>query len=352
MVEHDHRSLEAVRDQYYHDGLTDGQPILPPTRERVDEMLQGTDKPPDRELVEVGENALTVEKLATNAVMAGCSAAHMPILIAGARAMAAAPLMQADTDPGSWAFQWIVNGPIRDAVHLRSDTGAFGPSFRPNRVIGRALGFAYRNTTFPDGETEGIGTPFAYSMVAGENEERSPWAPYHVDAGFEPDESTITFALRRSFVQSIPNRMNAHGTLQSMVHFTPPQMVGGQAEPGERRVMHTIGPYNAEELANAGMSKYDARTYLAENATRPYEMIAPEFGAAAPNDDPEPLQMRQITDPEHVHIFVIGGSGRFNAVGESLGPPITRSIDVPDNWQTLVKTYPVERDWGESYEDA
>jgi len=355
------QTLEGIHDQLYRQGATDGIPVVPPTEDRVTEMLRGTDLADDEELATVGERegSITVYKLAVNAVMAGCAPIHMPVLVAGCRAMAepAANVDAASVDPGSWAYQWIVNGPVRDDLDIRSDTGAFGPGFWANRTIGRALGLTYQNTALvhPDSEETGVtGNPFKYTLVAGENEERSPWAPFHVDAGYESGDSTITLSVRRSFSQFIPYEMDAEGVLRAMQYNTTPDMVGTSAGDTTKTVVHTVAPYNAEELDEAGMTKQDLKEYLAENSVRPMDEVGAVDGGVNGSTLPDsvrPLQAKTIESPDHVQVYVVGGSGRFSAVGHTMGGPVTQQIEFPDEWETLLDEYTVERDWGEITEE-
>jgi len=357
------QTLEGVNEELHTRGATDGLPVVPPTEDRVTELLRGTDLSPDEVLATVGERegAVTVRKLAINAVMAGCAPIHLPVLVAGARAMddPASNVDAAAVDPGSWAFQWIVNGPVREDLDIRSDTGAFGPGFWANRTIGRALGLTYQNTALvhPDSEETGVtGNPFKYTLVAGENEDRSPWAPFHVDAGYDREDSTITLSARRSFVQFIPYEMDAEGVLRAMQYNTTPDMVAGSAGGTTKTVVHTIAPYNAEELGEAGLTKQDLKEYLAENSVRPADELgavdrAPGAEEATATGAVEPLQAKTIESPEHVQVYVVGGSGRFSAVGHTMGGPVTQQIEFPSEWETLLDEYSVERNWGEITEE-
>ncbi len=350
--------VEAINDELYARGATDGLPVVPPTSERIEEMLRGTDRPAGETLGTLGDadERLTVERLAANAVAAGCTPLHFPLVIAGAIAMTDADSnagLIAD-DPGSWALQWIVNGPVREPADVRSDTGAFGPGFRTNRSVSRALGFAFQNVTGydpADETTGGIGNPFQYTLLAGEHEEASPWEPYHVSRGYAPEDSTITFAVRRSFLQFIPHDMTADAVAQAMAANTSPDMFATDAGPIEDRVVFTLGPYNAEELADGGFDKADVKAFLADNSVRPYEEMGPVLGEALDIDadwfdHAMPMQVPKIADPELVDIIVVGGSGRFNAIGRVHGDPITRVIELPETWETLQAEYGVERDWG------
>ncbi|MFB6353325.1 MAG: hypothetical protein ABEJ92_04500 [Halobacteriales archaeon] len=354
------QSFQSINDSLYRQGSTDGLPVVPPTEERVEEMLRGTDRPRDAVLGRLGnrEGRLTVEKLATNAVMAGCRPPHMPVLEAGARALAdpASNAIQFSVSTGSWAYQWLVNGPVRKALDIQSGTGAFGPGFRANRAIGRALGLAYKNIAriHPGEKDMGVmGSPFKYSLLAGENEEASPWEPYHVTHGFDADDSTITLAGPNSFIQWTPYRSDAEHVLEGMILQTPPFMCGADFDvDAKKTILFALCPYNAAELDEAGLDKRDVKEYLVENSYVPAEHYARgivQHKQLARKNEGEPVPRRQLSqfgDPEYLKLVTIGGSGRFNAtIGNAIGGPVTKRIEFPDGWESLVEEYAVERDW-------
>jgi len=102
------KSLEEINQELYEQGMTDGLAVIPPTEERVKEMLRGTDSDPDKMLGRLGnnENSVTVQQLASNAVMAGCVPPYMPVLEAGVKALADSHSnsIQSSVSTGSWAY--------------------------------------------------------------------------------------------------------------------------------------------------------------------------------------------------------------------------------------------------------
>ncbi|MFT4881973.1 MAG: hypothetical protein ACI9CA_000587 [Natronomonas sp.] len=359
--------IEEVTSSFYREGKTDGLPVVPPTEERVERMLEGTDLPRDEVLGRLGtrEGELTVETLAVNGVMAGCLPIHMPLLVAGMRALSdpKSNAIQASVSTGSWAYLLVVNGPIREALEVNSDTAAFGPGFRTNRTVGRALGLAYKNTArIHPGEKEmaTLGNPFKFSLVAGENEERSPWQPMHVDRGYDPDDSTVTFAAPNSFLQ-YQFKAGPRGDqemVESLIRHTPPQMLGLKTDTANERyegaqleVFYALCPYNADELAD--YTRAEIREYIHENARRPAEDLFDvglgDLGGETGEDGLRPLWGQQFDDPDRINLFVTGGSGRFNAaIGPTLGGPTTKQVELPDNWDALLDRYSgeLDREWG------
>ncbi|MFC6723713.1 hypothetical protein ACFQE1_04805 [Halobium palmae] len=290
--------------------------------------------------------------------MAGCTPIHLPVLIAGARALAdpKSNSIQFSVSTGSWAYQWLINGPIRDDIDIQYGTGAFGPGFRANRTIGRALGLAYKNVTrlHPGVKDMAVvGNPFKYSLIAGENEDLNPWEPYHVTHGYEEDQSTITLGGPNSFIGWTPYQNDAQHVLEGMVYHMSPNMFGkGHEVDGLHRgtVFHILNPYNAEELSEAGLSKQEVKELVCESSSVPrykYTRGALHNDALEtyPGNSLAP-RLKQIADPEHVKVVVAGGGGRVNAViGRSIGGPVTKKINLPDNWNELLDTYRTDTEW-------
>lgn len=183
---------------FLRNGWTDGLPIVLPTRERVAEMLTGTDHDPQEVVgmmsVTTHEemNEYTVEKVAINAVMAGARPEHLPVILAIASTQH--PAMPSST--GSYGSMVVVNGPVAKTIGMNSGVAALGPFNYANSVIGRAwtlmsinFGDARAGDTFM--ATIGNGLSFTNQCCA-ENEDKSPWKPFHVRKGFKASESTVS----------------------------------------------------------------------------------------------------------------------------------------------------------------
>jgi hypothetical protein len=155
----------------------------------------------------------TLEKIAINAVMAGCQPASMPVLIAVVRAVADPAFnltgIQATTNPVTPLI--IVNGPIRQQLGINCGYGCFGPGWQANATIGRALRLLLINVGggIPGGRDMAVmGQPGKYTMCVGENEADSPWEPLHVARGLQPQQSAVT-------VVGVSGCFNTMGTSQS-----------------------------------------------------------------------------------------------------------------------------------------
>lgn len=194
-------ATEKMNQQFLGWGWSDGFPLVPPTSQAVERMLQGTHLSWDKVLCELepGNGIATVEKIAINAVMAGCRPEHMPMVITAVRGIAE-PIMQLRNQTMSTASQapfLLVNGPIAKELNINSKCGALGPGSASyaNTVIGRALSLIILNVghAYPGVMAMGDqGSPLKYSMCVAENEEDSPWEPFHVEKGYDKAISTLS----------------------------------------------------------------------------------------------------------------------------------------------------------------
>ena len=192
-------SEASVYDTYYERGWTDGLPIVSPTKQRVAEMMATAGRAADDvvAILPPKRGAATIEKLAINAVMAGCLPAYFPVVVAAVEALVdpkfeigAMNVTTSCTSP-----MLIVNGPVRKKLDINDGWGLLGPGWRANATIGRAISLIMLNIA---GRVPGkvskavIGFPGRYGMCIGEREEASRWEPLHVERGFDKNESTVT----------------------------------------------------------------------------------------------------------------------------------------------------------------
>src|SRR5213594_1293634 len=198
-------------EQLYERGVTDGFPVVPPTRERVERMLAGApDRPRDELIGTLGPcyGEATVEKVAINAVMAGCKPEYFPVVLAGAEALCDERLCAHGLNVTLFsAAPWaIINGPVRVQIGLNCGHNALGHGFRANATIGRALRLVIMNIggARPHGITKAtMGHPGQYTFLVAEDEETSPWKPLHVERGFHKEDSVITLFPAICFQQIV-----------------------------------------------------------------------------------------------------------------------------------------------------
>ena len=194
--------LAALEDEFeaiFERGWSDGLPVVPPTEARVLRMLTGTTRAPDEVVAVVPPNLepVTVEKVAVNAVMAGCKPEYLPVVLAALEAICNDEFnihgVLATTMPVGPVI--IVNGPIRRAIGMNSGVNVLGHGNRANLTIGRAVQLVVRNVGGGrPGEVDRAthGNPGKLSFCFPEDEEGSPWTPLHVERGFAADVSTVT----------------------------------------------------------------------------------------------------------------------------------------------------------------
>lgn len=199
---------DNLRQLFIDSDWTDFLPVILPTEERVERMLAGTSHAPDEvvgrlrptEFREFWE--FTVEKVAVNAVMAGCRPEYLPVVLA----MASSGITARSSSTTSFAGIAVVNGPIRHEIGMSSGIGALGPWNHANATIGRAWNLVCTNLqggSVPGDTFMGsLGNLNSFSATFAENEERSPWKPLHVSSGFEPDDSAVTVFRGGRYTQS------------------------------------------------------------------------------------------------------------------------------------------------------
>jgi len=191
-------ALEDEHEAMFERGWSDGLPIVPPTEERVMHMLQGTSREPDEVVAVVAPDLVecTVEKVAINAVMAGCKPEYLPVVLAAVEAACTEQFnihgVLATTMPVGPVL--IVNGPIRRAIGMNSGMNVFGQGNRANLTIGRALQLVVRNVGGGrPGEVDRAthGNPGKIAFCFAEDEEGSPWTPLSADFGAAAGTNTV-----------------------------------------------------------------------------------------------------------------------------------------------------------------
>lgn len=312
----------------FEQGFTDGLPVVPPTRERVDRLLAGAaGRAPDELVALIPPNygRATVEKIAINAVMAGCRPEYLPVVLAAVEAVADPAFnLHGVLTTTHWAWPLlVVNGPIRRAIGLNAGTGVFGPGFRANATIGRALRLCLVNV---GGARPGeiamstFGHPGRYTYCIAEAEEDSPWPPFHVERGFEAGESTVT-----AFACEAPHGISDHASrtaheLAASLGWTMGGLWNDKHWPLYSDTMLVVGPEHAATFAADGWSKADLRRFLHETIRRPYRECLPDGRGGEssilrfrPNPpDPDAL-VPKFPSPEAILVIVAGGrAGRFS----------------------------------------
>jgi len=339
-------------DLWFDKGVTDGLPVVPPTRERVERMLSGTLRDRGDLVGEVAPNygRATVEKIAVNAVMAGCRPDYLPVVLAAVEAACepAFNLHGMSTSTHFSAPLILVNGPIRQDIGLNCSFGVFGPGFRANATIGRALRLVMINIGgVRPGETSmsTFGHPGRYTFCIGEHEEAIPWPPYHVERGLGPKQSAVTV-----FAGEGPHGISDHASrtarsLAGSLGWSMSALWNSKHFPLYSHTMLLVGPEHAHTFADESWTRADLIRHLFETVRVPYRTLLPDddhgegtnlrFSKGA---EPKPDELiPKFPSVAEVHVVVAGGTaGRFSmAIPGWLGTrngssPVTMPIqDIP-----------------------
>jgi len=310
---------EQLDDEFEARGWSDGLPVVAPTVDRVEAMLAFTDRERSEELGSMPprHGVATIEILAVNAVMAGCRPVYFPVVIAAVEALLDPAFnlfsVQATTHPCSPCL--IVNGPIGREIGLNARYGAFGPGYRANATIGRALRLILLNV---GGAAPGIldrstqGQPAKYSYCVAENEGESPWEPLHVERGYDESESTVTVTAADG-----PHNLNDHisdnpaGILTTLEQSLADMGCNNAYLYGQPTI--AFGPEHAAILADGGYTKAAIKSYLFEEARIP-RAIWQRGGMAGmfPDRFPDAARVPIVKCAEDIIIVVIGGFGRHS----------------------------------------
>jgi hypothetical protein len=313
---------------WFDKGVTDGLPVIPPSRARVERMLAASARPRDRLVGEVAPNygRATVEKIAINAVMAGCRPEYFPVVLAAVEA-ACDPSFNLHGVSTSTHFSGpliVVHGPIRTRIGLNCSFGVFGPGHRANATIGRALRLVMINVGgVRPGETSmsTFGHPGRYTYCIGEHEEASPWPPYHAGRGLTAADSAVTV-----FAGEAPHGISDHASrtarqLAGSLGWSMASLWNAKHFPLYSHTMLVVGPEHARTLADDGWTKDDLVQHIFETVRMPYARLKPDEDNGegtnlrfAKGGEPAPNQpIPKFPSPEELHVVVAGGTaGRFS----------------------------------------
>jgi hypothetical protein len=274
-------------DHAYAQGWTDGFPVAPPEPALLDEMLAAVSLAGDTVLGHSDRRGVevTVADAAWFAALAGCIDAHFPVVVAALQAFFDG-IDDRDAPVGGIpdaAQAVIVNGPVRRDVQMNCGLGLFGPGWRANATIGRAVGLIARSS-FPG--VASFGDPAQYTLCFGEDEEATPWTPLHVERGFDPDTSTVTVHSALTNKQFL-DRTNTDAELlvRSVAAFLRGQSSATDWFPDEElSVLVVMGVEYRRKLDANGWSKSDVRDRLYAMITEPSEPGFHTVPVARPDD--------------------------------------------------------------------
>jgi hypothetical protein len=316
--------------EYCYRAFGDALPVVPPTAARVEKMLRAAAAHDPQEVIArippcYGE--ATVEKIAANAVMAGCVPEMMRVLIPLARAASDerfnAHGVQATTHFAAPLI--IVNGPVRRELNFNCRQNVFSNTARANSTLGRALQLMLLNLggARPDGiDMSALGNPGKFSYCIAENEEENPWDPLHVEHGLARDQSAVTlFACEAPHGVSEHNARTARGVLKAICYALATVWSYRACMGYEAAVV--LGPEHVHTIHHDGFTKQNVRDFLFENTGVPLRCYAGDEPGEGVGQramykeisiDGEPCYQK-FRAPESIKIVVAGGTaGKFSAV--------------------------------------
>lgn len=334
--------LDEINKAYRERKWSDGLPIVPPTVERVERMLRCAQRAPEDVVASIapGFGVATVERIATNAVLAGCLPEYLPVLIAATEAVAAPEFnlqgIQATTNP---VAVWIVvNGPIAQRLGVNGTFNCLGQGAWANATIGRALRLILQNIggALP-GEMDRAthGQPGKYTLCCAEHEAGSPWPPLHVERGFDKDRSTVTVVSVEGMMNMNTHTKDAGELLrviaETMIHPPSNEYCHG----GEPWLV--LAPEHAEIFDRAGLGKQDIKRALFEQSKMRADRMterdllrvvasrAEEFGGIGPE-----TLLTIAERAEDIWFIVAGGPGTHSVYVPGFGNSraVTRQVEV------------------------
>jgi hypothetical protein len=330
-VLHVDASPGALQDYFEAQGWTDGLPVVPPTPELVADMVAASGLPPEAEVGVIAPSLVmaTVEKVAINAVMAGCRPQYIPVVLAALRALVQPRFnlagVQGTTHPVTPFV--LVNGPIRGRIGVNCGSNAFGQGFRANATIGRAVRLVLMNIGqgLPGkSDMATFGTPCKFTFCAGENEEESPWTPFHVERGYAAHESAVTVHGAES-----PHNIQDHASATAdelLMTIADTMNVAGNNNLGIcGEMMLVLSPEHAVVLSRDGLSKDDVRNELHRRMRfdfgRMGKRLRDWYRGRRPTFDvgPEVREIAFLDDPKQILVIVAGGPGLHSMVIPSFG---------------------------------
>ena len=347
-------ALEKFNNTFLENDWGDGFPLYPPTEERVEAMLKGTTLAPDDLvcMLPPGSGYATVKKIAINAVMAGCKPEHLPVIIAGAKALTQVEARGWLVSTSAHGPLWLVNGPIGRELGINSKRATLGPGkqSKVNITIGRGLLLMLKNVGhwYPGQlDMDTIGTVRKFPMLIAENEEDSPWEPYHVEHGFKKESNTITvFGTASETDVSDQGNNTGDGLLRTIAYSCKLgggayiTGLGGEFEDKPKgNSLILIAPTHAGPIAADGYSKRAAKSFIHAHNKLPARELINNFNIPEKVRiawkwlyDLSPIEQEQMLlpvqeSPDRYHVVCVGANDRAKDLVFGVSDPGTAEIE-------------------------
>jgi hypothetical protein len=309
-------SLDHAIETFYRKGWTDGLPVIPPTEEKVLRFLGAAGLEPGEILGAIPERnrVFTAEKIAINAVMAGCLPEYFPVVVAAVRAISRPEfgLHGVSASTAGAGILIVVNGPVSEELAFNNGQNLMAPGNRANATIGRALRLVLYNLGGREFDRTTLGHPGKYTFCFSEQE--SDWEPLHVVRGLPRELSAVTV-----FAAEGPNQIQNHSALkpESILNTIADRMraLGSFNMGGDVECAVIICPEHYQTLSKAGWTKRRVQEYLFENASRPLADLKKGGLDETPlTSEDEEMVVRAVSAPDRILLIMAGGiAGRFSA---------------------------------------
>jgi hypothetical protein len=332
--------LEDDIEAAYDRGWTDGLPVVPPTEIRVMRMLEGTTRAPDEVVAVVPPDLVecTVEKVAVNAVLAGCRPEYLPVVLAAVEA-ACTDEFNAHGLLATTYFSGpvvMVNGPVRRNIGMNSGVNALGQGNRANATIGRALQLVIRNV---GGGRPGqvdratLGNPGKYTFCFAEDEEGSPWEPMSVERGVAVGRSAVTLFAGEG-VRGVVDQLSRDPSSLARSFAACLRTVAHPKLPMAFDAVLVVSPEHGRVFRDAGWSKARLRDELDSLLMLDGAELVKGAGGIT-EGIPEALAGVQLPKFRPGGLLIVhagGGAGLFSAIiggwasGAVGSQPVTREV--------------------------
>lgn len=306
-------------ERYYEAGVTDGLPVIPPTQERVEAMIEAMGLPKDHVVGVLQPSGINIRvmEIAVNAVMAGCLPEYGPVVLAAIKGIL-------DERFAGWGIACstkgcapllIVNGPIRKKIKINCQGAVFGSGTRANATIGRAVRLVLQNVCGakpPHLDRSTIGHGGKYTYCIGEDEEGSPWEPLHVEKGLSPEKSAVTLIGGEAprLISIVTNSAEAilYAAAETISCIGLLGLDMDTSNDWSRPYLFVFAKEHRDILQAQGWTKDKIKEFLMENAVIPVERLR-RAGIKLDQD------AKMLGRKEDIYIVAAGGSaGAFSCV--------------------------------------
>jgi hypothetical protein len=343
MTTHSELSTDAYVAEvtrYIESDRTDGWPVILPTVEGVDAMVQSASRPAEEAVGRFASRSqpMTVREVAEVAVMAGCLPAYMPVVLAAFELLLDPALESESMASSADGLNPIVviNGPVRHRISVNSGRNVLGPGFRANASIGRAIQLGLINLAGSTPQSRNrttLGSAYQYTCVIAESEENIPWLPLQTDFGFQPQDSTVLLLWTQQprQIQQLVSRDPAEllraiaDELRTLTHFNPADVpVGASGSTYPEKALFMVGHDFQGFVRDTGWTKRHMQEVLVQTIGRRVgDGRAADYRADGriPSMEADDAWIPFYASPEDA---LIVGAGAGGGCGQTTAAPVLR----------------------------